>query len=204
MCCSLIHNQSINKVNLSEPNYYTNTENWINSDGKSINYSQNPSSKLITQFNKCSFLPLIQAQVNNHTVCAIVDSGATRSLISSDMATKLCGENYQQKTKPFQVPLLDVNNKIIHTNGILNIDIAINGHIFSQEFIIYQSDCTEILLGFNFIKEHKIAIFPNLGLVFETHMKICNIHEKLNLKCSLKMFQDVTINRGSQQVVSVY
>ena len=108
-CCSLVHNQSINKVNLSEPNYYTNTENWINSDGKSINYSQNPSPQLITQFNKCSLLPLIQAQVNNHTVCAIVDSGATRSLVSSDMATKLCGENNQQKTKPFRVPLLDVN-----------------------------------------------------------------------------------------------
>ena len=120
------------------------------------------------------------------------------------MATKLCGENYQQHTKPFQVPLFDVNNKIINTNGILNIDIAINGHIFSQEFIVYQSDCAEILLGFNFIKEHKIAIFPNLGLVFESHMKICNIHEKLNLKCSLKILQDVTINGESQQVVSVY
>ena len=87
-CCSLVTNQSINKVNLSEPNYYTNTENWINSDGKSINYSQNPSPQLITQFNKCSLLPLIQAQVNNHTVCAIVYSGATRSLVSSDMATE--------------------------------------------------------------------------------------------------------------------
>ena len=203
-CCSLTTNQSINKVNLSEPNYHTNTENWINSDGKSINFSQEPSPQLITQFNKCSLLPLIKAQVNSHTLCAIVDTGATRSLVSSNMAKKLCGENYQQKTKPFQVPLFDVNNKIINTYGILNIDIIINGHVFNQEFIVYQSDCVEILLGFNFMKEHKIAIFPNLGLVFESHMKICNVNEKFNLKCSLRMVQDVTINGGDQHVVSVY
>ena len=149
-------------------------------------------------------MPLIQAQVGTHTVCAIIDSGATRSLISSNMATKLFGQNYQEKIKPFQIPLLDVNNKMIATNGILNLAIIINGFTFNQDFIVYQSDCTEILLGFNFIKNHGIAIYPNLGLIFEAQLKIYNIHEKLNLKCSLKMSQDVTINGDAQQIVSVY
>ena len=90
------------------------------------------------------------------------------------------------------------------TNGILNLDIIINGCTFNQDFIVYQSDCTEILLGFNFIKTHGIAIYPNLGLIFESQLKIYNIHEKLNLKCSLKMSQDITINGDAQQIVSVY
>ena len=139
-CCSLSYNESINKVNLNESN---NSESWVNSGGKSMNFTHNPSKQIITHFNKCSLLPLIEAQVGNHTLCAIIDSGATRSLISTTMAMKLWGDSYKQKIKPFQIPLHDVNNKMLLTNGILDIDIIINGFNFNQNFIVYQSDCTE-------------------------------------------------------------
>ena len=117
---------------------------------------------------------------------------------------RLWGDSYKQKIKPFQIPLHDVNNKMLSTNGILNIEIIINGFNFNQDFIVYQSDCTELLLGFNFIKTHLIAIYPNLGLIFGSQLKICNTLERINLKCSLKMCQDTTINGDAQQLVKVY
>ena len=154
-CCSLSFNESINKINLDESNNSEKfTESWVNSGGKSMTFTHNPSKQIITNFNKCSLLPLIEAQVGNHTLCAIIDCGASRSLISTIMAMKLWGNSYKSKIKPFQIPLCDVNNKILATNGTLDIEITtINGFNFHQNFIVYQSNCTELLLGFNFIKK---------------------------------------------------
>ena len=160
--------------------------------------------QIITNFNKCSLLPLIQAQVGNYTICAIIDSGASRSLVSTSMASKLWGSNYSLNMTPFQIPLRDVNNRQLKTMGTINAEISINGFSFTQNFIIYESACSELLLGFNFIKSNGIAIYPNLGLIFESQLQIYSIQEQLNLKCSLKMCQDVTIHGGDQQVVKVY
>ena len=101
--CSLSFNESINKINLDESNNSEKfTESWVNSGGKSMNFTHNPSKQIITNFNKCSLLPLIEAQVGNHTLCVIIDSGASRSLISSKMAMKLWGDSYKSKMKPFR------------------------------------------------------------------------------------------------------
>ena len=142
--------------------------------------------------------------MGHHTICAIIDSGASRSLVSTSMATKLWGSNYSLKMRPFQIPLCDVNNQTLKTKGTLDAEILINGFSFQQNFIIYESDCNELLLGFNFIKTHGIAIYPNLGLIFESQLKIYNIQEHISLQCSLKMCRDVTINGDAQQVVKVY
>ena len=201
----MLSNESINKINLDEPNNSDIfTQSWVNSDGKSMKFTNNQSQQIITNFNKCSLLPLIEAQVGNHTLCAIIDSGASRSLISTNMAVKLWGSSYSSKMKPFQISLRDVNNKTLTTNGTLDVEISINGFNFQQNFIIYESICNELLLGFNFIKTHGIAIFPNLGLIFESQLKIYNIQEQISLKCSLKMCRDTTINGDAQQVVKVY
>ena len=45
--------------------------------------------------------------------------------------------------------------------------------------------------------------YPNLGLIFESQLKIYNIQEQISLKCSLKMCRDKTINGDAQQVVKV-
>ena len=145
------------------------------------------SPQIITNFNKCSLLPLIQAQVGNYTICAIIDSGASRSLVSTSMASKLWGSNYSSNMTPFQVPLRDVNNQTLKTLGTINAEISINGFSFTQDFIVYDSICSELLLGFNFIKSNGIAIYPNLGLIFESQLKIYSVQEQLILQCSLKM-----------------
>ena len=162
------------------------------------------SPQIITNFSKCSLLPLIEAQVGHHTICAIIDSGASRSLVSTSMATKLWGSSYSLKMTPFQIPLRDVNNQTLKTQGTIDAEILINGFSFPQNFIIYESDCNELLLGFNFIKSHGIAIYPNLGLIFESQLKIYSVQEQISLQCSLKMCRDVTINGDAQQVVKVY
>ena len=89
------------------------------------------------------------------------------------------------------------------TVGVPMLQTAFEAY-FQQNFIVYESNCTELLLGFNFIKTHGIAIYPNLGLIFESQLRIYNIQEQINLKCSLKMCRDTTINGDAQQVVKVY
>ena len=201
----MLSNEYINKIDLDEPNNSdTFTQSWVNSDGKSMKITNHQPQQIITTFNKCSILPLIEAQVGHHKICAIVDSGASRSLASTSMAQKLWGNSYLMKINPFQIPLRDVNNQTLNTKGTINAEISINGFSFQQNFIIYESSCNELLLGFNFIKTHGIAIYPNLGLIFESQLKIYNIQEQICLQCSLKMCQDVTINGDTQQVVKVY
>ena len=201
----MLSNEYINKIDLDEPNNSdTFTQSWVNSDGKSMKITNHQPQQIITTFNKCSILPLIEAQVGHHKICAIVDSGASRSLASTSMAQKLWGNSYLMKINPFQIPLRDVNNQTLNTKGTINAEISINGFSFQQNFIIYESSCNELLLGFNFIKTHGIAIYPNLGLIFESQLKIYNIQEQISLQCSLKMCRDVTINGDAQQVVKVY
>ena len=179
------------------------TENWVQT-GRTTKFSHNTTPDLITSFNKCSLLPLIELQIGNYTAGAIVDSGASRCLISSSMAQKVWGHAYQNKISPFSAKLHDVNNQIINTSGSLVENIRINQSNFTQEFIIYESNCAEILLGFNFLKHHQIAIFPNLGLVHESLLKIYKINEQTNMKCTLSISEDVTINGEDQQMVQVY
>ena len=160
-------------------------------------------SALLTRFSQCSILPLVSLYILQYQITAIVDSGASRSLLSTTLANKLWGKHWQDKLESCNIKLHDVNNQLLPVLGCFEIKINIGSHCFNHNFIMYTSTSAELLIGFDFLKQHNIALYPNYGLVLATLEKIYKIGPEENLILPLRLIDDVTINGGDQMLVGV-
>ena len=179
-------------------------KNWVESGNYHKIYNVRPDQDwLIGKFNPCSLLPLIQMNIMTTAVTAILDTGAARSLISSALAHKLWENSWQSKINTDQIcRLRDVNGNLVPVLGTLTVQFSINKYSFSYIFICYDSLATELLLGFDFLRDNKIAVFPNLGLVHETN-KVYQIGQQNDLIFPLILMENITLNANAQEMVPV-
>ena len=138
-----------------------------------------------------------------YRITAIVDSGASRSLLSTALADKLWGAARETKLISCNIRLHDVNNHLLKVLGCFEINIQIGSHSFTHTFVLYSSDSVEILIGFDFLKCFNIALYPNYGLIFAPMEKIYKIGPLHNPVFPLRLVEDVTINGGDQILVEV-
>ena len=140
-----------------------------------INLDQKKKEAVVDYFNPCSSLPLVKCNLLGIQKVAIIDSGAVKSLLSSAIAIQLWGSEFQNLlSKNCECILKDVNFNIVSTLGTIDLSFQIGNYQFTFNFIIYQSQSNEILLGFDFLRHFNLGIFPNLGLV-RTECNINNI-----------------------------
>ena len=140
-----------------------------------INSDQKKKEAVVDYFNPCSSLPLVKCNLLGIQKVAIIDSGAVKSLLSSAIAIQLWGSEFQNLlSKNCECILKDVNFNIVSTLGTIDLSFQIGNYQFTFNFIIYQSQSNETLLGFDFLRHFNLGIFPNLGLV-RTECNINNI-----------------------------
>ena len=158
----------------------------------------------IAYFNPCSPLPLVQVYIDNTCLVCVCDSGASRSLVSSTLAVSLWGQNIlNQLNQDKNFRLKDVNDNFLDVLGYKSVTFLINKNSFCHDFIFYQSPNMELLLGNDFFKAQKIAIFPNTGLMFESEqiLKIGNAQDAI---FELFLTEEISLPPGTQQVCTVY
>ena len=85
----------------------------------------------LASFNPCSTLPIIQLKIGNNKITAICDTGASRSVLSSALATNFWGKDYKNhldlSSKFF---LKDVNNRPLRVEVVICVDFHIGEYFF--------------------------------------------------------------------------
>ena len=207
-CFSIQMNDFIGIIQDTVSDTNSQVSQWLeNGDFHSVNNDQqsysNQRNTILTQFNKCSLLPIIKMFIHQSVLTAIIDSGASKSLISTSLADKIWGNNWNKNCTNQCFHLHDVNNNPLITFGCLKVDMKIGNYQFKQEFVVYSSQSCEILIGFDFLKQHKIGIFPNLGLVFENSHGIFKLGLQDSPIFPLLVKEEFTLGANAQQLITV-
>ena len=123
-----------------------------------------PTLTYITKFRQ-NTKGEFQMHLNTVPVAALADSGSARSLISSEVLSRVKGEffaNYLEK-KSFR-PILDANSKPLKIMGAIQLDIRIEKFTTQAEFLCYFGSNQTVLLGFMTLHKENLVVYPRLGL----------------------------------------
>ena len=96
---------------------------------------------------------LVPCEVEAQRSWAVVDTGASKSLINSSLATKI-----EKPIIPHQSKLLGPIGNVMPTRGTLKADVKIGDVVAEDEFVVVDDMYPEVLMGLKFMKENKCDI----------------------------------------------
>ena len=178
--------------------------NWICSGvyQESIENHCRREGKWIAKSNPCLPILAISVQVENMSVSALCDTGASKSLISSHLYNTLFSCNLLKDSRIIHnIKLVDVNNKMLDIISLKSIHFTINTISFQHDFIVFQSLRDQFLLGLDFFRMHNLSIYPCKGIAFENN-QIYGAQELSLPKYAVYLKNDITLHRGAQQVAT--
>ena len=119
---------------------------------------------LLVTFEKDFKSPIIKCSIANKQIYICIDSGCENLLCTQSLAEKIYGNELKDRMVTYcgNVYVDAQNNIMTMTGSIPNVSIFI-GHLKIKETMhIYSSRNNQMqaLLGFNILKRHQIAIFP--------------------------------------------
>ena len=219
--CSLIHSNScdpslINPLppqtfdELEPPDNIENKDalinNWICTGvfQETITHKCAREGKWIAKFNPC--LPILSVQIilHNNRISALCDTGASRSLISSHLFNAIFSCNILPRSQiNHNIKLVDVNNKLLQIMDSKDLTFTINAIKFTHNFIIFNSQRNQLLLGIDFFRKHNIVVHPNKGLAYESQDEQYISSVSLP-KYDVYLKNDVTLLQGGQQVATFF
>ena len=188
--------------NISDKDY--RIQNWVNTGQygcfQQINYST--TANWITSFHRCSTLPIVTIKVQENVISGICDTGASKSLISSGLFLLLWTfEELNKLEAPPNYSLIDINSNSLKIQGIKEFDFSIGNNNFNYHFVVFESNKNELLLGFDFFKEHKIIVSPTRGLFFEEQqIRMVDMLQQHRFEVLLKT--EISLMPNTQQVSS--
>ena len=90
---------------------------------------------------------------------AIVDTGATRTMMTKKVVHKIIGKDLPG-LKPTRYRSTQADNSPMIIYGSYSLDFKLGQNDFKQEFIIYEGADNTILLGYDFLKKHHLIVYP--------------------------------------------
>ena len=108
----------------------------------------------------------VPVQVENQLCWAIVDTGASRSLMSRSLASEI-----GNPILPYDHNLFGPKRNVIPIDGIMRADVKIGPHATSDEFIVVDQLYPQLLIGLKFMTENGCQMdlaskqFPNVCLL---------------------------------------
>ncbi len=101
--------------------------------------------------------PRLKIQVGSVKFSGLLDSGAGRSLINTDVFNRIKNEiKYYNAEAP--VDLYGVENTRLTTRGLITLEISVLGDNLLQDFIVVDGISEECILGLDALYEHKFII----------------------------------------------
>lgn len=97
--------------------------------------------------------------VANDHYAAILDTGATYSIISEDLAQEWISHGVASlSNKPLCETLSTVNNSKIYPSGTLTVKTTINKEEITFQLLVIKNQHNYFLLGLNFMREFSICV----------------------------------------------
>lgn len=107
-------------------------------------------------------LPTIRMTIDGKTSTNVmIDSGASRSVITSVEAKRIWGTSVNKVVRPWKHRMLGADNKGLEVMGVISAKVEIGELNTKWEFVVIKSQSTEILLGMDFISHHKLSLIED-------------------------------------------
>ena len=143
--------------------------------------------------NNSNTTPQIKIKVDSTEAIATVDSGASRVMITSEMAKEVWGKEFKSKLAAYSNrTVTDAQNKPVTVLGIRHAWIKIGDHLRKKfPIIIYQASHKEMLLGYAFLAQFRLAIYANVGIGTQPKLESVrrfNFHQE-QLECHTTKYE---------------
>lgn len=110
--------------------------------------------------------PTMNIKMDEKEVICTVDTGATRVMVTSKMATKLWGINFHNQLNKFPNRAVeDAQGNPVKVLGYKNATITLGENLrVNYPVVIYEAKHEEILLGYTFLVDNKLNIYCGHGI----------------------------------------
>ena len=149
--------------------------------------------------------PLVNIKINEKEVTATVDTGATRVMMTSLMATRLWGNRIQNQLQRFPNRAVeDAQGNPVKVLGYKICTVSLGNHLeTSYPVVIYEANHEEMLIGYTFLVDNKLNIYCGHGIGNQPKSEVI---KRLNfveepLECTT--IQDATIPPKSMSTIKV-
>ena len=92
---------------------------------------------------------------------AMIDSGASKSVITKAEAYNLWGSRLKSMLKPWKDNMLGANNERIKVIGLIKVRIKVGQIDTYWELVVIDSRSREILLGRDFMRENRLTLIED-------------------------------------------
>ena len=119
-------------------------------------------------------VPITNIKIDGKNVTCTVDTGATRIMITSAMATEIWGKKFQQKLRKFpDRNVEDAQGNPVTVLGFKQCKIDLGEHLsVDYPAVVYKADHQEILLGYTFLVDHNLNIYCGKGIGTKPQVEI--------------------------------
>lgn len=131
----------------------------------SLEFFTSPSVNFIAQNS-----PILLVKVNGIMTFALMDTGASVSIISKTLLAKVMDRDYRVKLIPTETPSVVVpSGNRLHFEGTAFLTVDIDGMCYSCQAHV-PTDCVyDLILGFDFQARYDLSISPKKGTVASGH-----------------------------------
>lgn len=105
--------------------------------------------------------PIMKINIDNIETTCCVDTGATRNMMTSKLATQLWGNKINNlRPYPNNRIVEDAQGRPVNVKGFKECEIKIGTHLITKyPIIIYEAEHSELLLGYSFLVDYDLAIY---------------------------------------------
>ena len=135
--------------------------------------------------------PIIEIEIDNKQTQCTVDTGATRIMMTSELAKKLWGNNYVTRLQKYpNRPVSDAQGNKVTVEGFKMSKLQIGNHLTVDSYpvVVYKASHEELLLGYTFISDYGLNVYSLQGLgtnqQFEVVKKLLAGQVNNKLTCS--------------------
>ena len=124
--------------------------------------------------------PIMKINIDNIETTCCVDTGATRNMMTSKLATQLWGNKIKNlRPYPSNRIVEDAQGRPVNVIGFKECEIKIGNHLTTKyPIIIYEAEHSELLLGYSFLVDYDLAIYAGKGLGATPKLTV----KRLNIK----------------------
>ena len=125
--------------------------------------------------------PIMNIKIDGKTTTCCVDTGASRVMMTTTMAEKLWGKQFNNQLQPYPSyrTVEDAQGQPVTVKGYIESNIEIGEHLKAKyPIIIYEATHSETLLGYSFLVDYNLAIYAGIGLGTQPKLLV----KRLNIK----------------------
>ena len=140
---------------------------FLKEQAKVIREEDSPSKAWIHPFKGTEKgVPITDIMIDGKTVTCTVDTGATRVMITSNMATQIWGKDFLKYLTKFpNRNVEDAQGNPVKVLGVKQAEIRLGKQLkVKYPMVVYQANHQEILLGYTFLLDQNLNIYTGKGI----------------------------------------